>query len=37
MGFVLFIRSDIPAKVVFTDGERFESLSVELNFLLELY
>ena len=28
MGFMVFIRSDIPAKVFFTDGERFESLSV---------
>ena len=29
---MLFIRNDIPAKVVSTDGRAFESFYVELNF-----
>ena len=31
-GIMLFIRNDIPAKVVSTDGRAFESFYVELNF-----
>ena len=30
-GIMLFIRSDIPAKVSFTDKNPFESFYVELN------
>ena len=32
---MLFIRNDIPAKVVSTDGRAFESFYVELNFRKE--
>ena len=31
-GIMLFIRNDILAKVVSTDGRRIESFYVELNF-----
>ena len=34
-GIMLFIRNDIPAKVVSTDGRAFESFYVELNFRKE--